>query len=66
MGNSGVQCAFDRATNTSWQTLKAVQKEFIAIPLAVTGGNKKEAALQLGISRRNNKLAKHRLTEQHL
>jgi DNA-binding NtrC family response regulator len=44
-------------------TLKAVEKEFIAMTLAATDGNKKEAALQLGISRRNlyNKLAKHGL-----
>jgi len=33
-------------------TLKDVEKEFITMTLAATGGNKKEAALQLGISRR--------------
>lgn len=44
-------------------TLAAVEKELISVTLAATGGNKKEAALQLGISRRNlyNKLAKYRL-----
>ncbi|MGH7831276.1 MAG: sigma-54 interaction domain-containing protein, partial [Candidatus Binatia bacterium] len=42
-------------------TLDAVEKEFIAMTLASTGGNKKEAALRLGISRRAlyNKLQKH-------
>lgn len=44
-------------------TLQAVEKEFIAMTLAATQGNKKEAALQLGISRRAlyNKLSKHGL-----
>jgi DNA-binding NtrC family response regulator len=42
-------------------TLQAVEKEYIAMTLAATGGNKKEAALQLNISRRAlyNKLAKY-------
>jgi DNA-binding NtrC family response regulator len=41
-------------------TLEAVEKEFIAMTLAATRGNKKQAALQLGISRRAlyNKLQK--------
>jgi DNA-binding NtrC family response regulator len=44
-------------------TLEAVEKEFIAMTLASTGGNKKEAASVLGISRRAlyNKLKKHGL-----
>jgi two-component system NtrC family response regulator len=44
-------------------TLEAVEKEYIAMTLAGTQGNKKEAAVQLGISRRAlyNKLAKHGL-----
>ena len=44
-------------------TLQALEREFIAMTLAATQGNKKEAALQLGISRRAlyNKLAKHGL-----
>ena len=44
-------------------TLEAMEKEFIAMTLAATRGNKKEAALQLGISRRAlyNKLKKHGL-----
>jgi DNA-binding NtrC family response regulator len=44
-------------------TLRDVEKEFIAMTLAATGGNKKEAALQLGISRRAlyNKLSQYGL-----
>jgi DNA-binding NtrC family response regulator len=44
-------------------TLEAVEKEFIAMTLAATKGNKKQAALQLGISRRAlyNKLQKYSL-----
>jgi DNA-binding NtrC family response regulator len=44
-------------------TLGAVEKEHIAMTLAATRGNKKEAALQLNISRRAlyNKLKKHGL-----
>lgn len=44
-------------------TLEAVQKEYIAMTLAATRQNKKEAALQLGISRRAlyNKLSKYGL-----
>jgi DNA-binding NtrC family response regulator len=44
-------------------TLQAVEKEYIAMTLAATKGNKKEAAIQLGISRRAlyNKLSKHGL-----
>jgi len=44
-------------------TLEAVEKEYIAMTLAATQGNKKEAAVQLGISRRAlyNKLSKHGL-----
>jgi DNA-binding NtrC family response regulator len=44
-------------------TLEAVEKEFIAMTLADTNGNKKQAALQLGISRRAlyNKLQKYSL-----
>jgi DNA-binding NtrC family response regulator len=44
-------------------TLQAVEKEYIAMTLAGTQGNKKEAAVQLGISRRAlyNKLSKHGL-----
>jgi DNA-binding NtrC family response regulator len=44
-------------------TLKDMEKEFIAMTLAATRGNKKEAAIQLGISRRAlyNKLTKHGL-----
>ncbi|MGH7826753.1 MAG: sigma-54 interaction domain-containing protein [Candidatus Binatia bacterium] len=44
-------------------TLQDVEKEFIAMTLATTRGNKKEAALQLGISRRAlyNKLSKYGL-----
>jgi DNA-binding NtrC family response regulator len=44
-------------------TLKAVEKEFIAMTLAATRGNKKEAARKLGISRRAlyNKLSQYGL-----
>jgi DNA-binding NtrC family response regulator len=44
-------------------TLQAVEKEYIAMTLAATAGNKKEAALQLNISRRAlyNKLSKYGL-----
>jgi len=44
-------------------TLDAVEKEFILMTLALTGGNKKEAAQKLGISRRAlyDKLRKHSL-----
>jgi DNA-binding NtrC family response regulator len=44
-------------------TLQQMEKEFIAATLEATKGNKKAAALQLGISRRAlyNKLAKHSL-----
>ncbi|HWP60381.1 MAG TPA: sigma-54 dependent transcriptional regulator [Candidatus Acidoferrales bacterium] len=44
-------------------TLSAVEKEFILMTLAATKGNKKEAATQLGISRRAlyDKLRKHGL-----
>jgi len=44
-------------------TLKDMEKEFIAMTLSATRGNKKEAAIQLGISRRAlyNKLTKHGL-----
>jgi DNA-binding NtrC family response regulator len=44
-------------------TLDAVEKEFIRLTLASTGGNKKEAASTLRISRRAlyNKLKKHGL-----
>jgi DNA-binding NtrC family response regulator len=44
-------------------TLEAVEREFIAMTLASTGGNKKEAAQILGISRRAlyNKLEKYKL-----
>jgi DNA-binding NtrC family response regulator len=44
-------------------TLEAVEKEFIAMTLAETKGNKKKAAMQLGISRRAlyNKLQKYSL-----
>jgi DNA-binding NtrC family response regulator len=44
-------------------TLDAVEREFILMTLAMTRGNKKEAAQQLGISRRAlyNKLTKHGL-----
>lgn len=44
-------------------TLEAMEKECIAMTLAATQGNKKEAAAQLGISRRAlyNKLTKHGL-----
>jgi DNA-binding NtrC family response regulator len=47
----------------SGMTLGAVEKEHIAMTLAATRGNKKEAALQLNISRRAlyNKLKKHGL-----
>jgi transcriptional regulator with PAS, ATPase and Fis domain len=43
--------------------LDAVEKEFIRMTLAVTEGNKKAAAVRLGISRRAlyNKLKRHRL-----
>jgi DNA-binding NtrC family response regulator len=43
--------------------LEAVEKEFIQMTLASTGGNKKETALKLGISRRAlyNKLSRHGL-----
>ena len=42
-------------------TLEAVEKQFVLTTLEATGGNKKEAALKLGISRRAiyNKLKKH-------
>lgn len=44
-------------------TLDAVEKKFIAMTLALTKGNKKETAQQLGISRRAlyDKLKKHGL-----
>jgi DNA-binding NtrC family response regulator len=44
-------------------TLEAVEKEFIGMTLAAANGNKKQAALQLGISRRAlyNKLQKYSL-----
>ena len=44
-------------------TLEAVEKEFIGLTLAASNGNKKQAALQLGISRRAlyNKLQKYSL-----
>jgi DNA-binding NtrC family response regulator len=44
-------------------TLEAVEQEFISMTLAATKGNKKQAALQLGISRRAlyNKLQKYGL-----
>jgi DNA-binding NtrC family response regulator len=44
-------------------TLEGVEREFIAMTLTATRGNKKQAALQLGISRRAlyNKLQKYRL-----
>src|SRR5687767_1025109 len=44
-------------------TLQAMEKEYIAMALPATKGNKKEAAIQLGISRRAlyNRLAKHGL-----
>jgi DNA-binding NtrC family response regulator len=44
-------------------TLEAVEKEFVRMTLASTGGNKKEAAGVLGISRRAlyNKLKRHGL-----
>lgn len=44
-------------------TLEAVEKEYIAVTLAATRGNKKEAALQLDISRRAlyNKLRRYGL-----
>jgi DNA-binding NtrC family response regulator len=46
-------------------TLDAVEKEYISMTLAGTGGNKKEAASQLGISRRAlyNKLKRHGLVQ---
>ncbi|MGH7845281.1 MAG: sigma 54-interacting transcriptional regulator [Candidatus Binatia bacterium] len=42
-------------------TLDAVEKQFLLMTLTATGGNKKETALKLGISRRAlyNKLKKH-------
>ena len=47
-------------------TLQAVEKEFIQMTLASTGGNKKEAAAILGISRRAlyNKLKRHGLLKE--
>jgi two-component system NtrC family response regulator len=44
-------------------TLEAVEREFILMTLGSTAGNKKEAAQQLGISRRAlyDKLKKHGL-----
>jgi DNA-binding NtrC family response regulator len=44
-------------------TLEAAEKEFIAMTLASTAGNKKKAALTLGISRRTlyDKLKRHHL-----
>jgi DNA-binding NtrC family response regulator len=55
------------AAEPSWiqvgMTLDLVEKEFISMTLSSTGGNKKAAALRLGISRRAlyNKLRKHGL-----
>jgi DNA-binding NtrC family response regulator len=45
-------------------TLEAVEKQYIAMTLAAVKGNKKQAALQLGISRRAlyNKLQKYSLS----
>ena len=45
-------------------TLEAVEKQYIALTLADDGGNKKQAALQVGISRRAlyNKLQKYSLS----
>jgi DNA-binding NtrC family response regulator len=49
-------------------TLETVEKEFIRMTLAATGGNKKEAASILGISRRAlyNKLKKYNLFFRNL
>jgi DNA-binding NtrC family response regulator len=59
----GAQTTPARGSIQPGMTLQAMEKEFIAMTLAATQGNKKEAAAQLGISRRAlyNKLSKHGL-----
>ena len=57
-----VEARFDWAMQPG-MTLEAVEKQYIAMTLAAVKGNKKQAALQLGISRRAlyNKLQKYSL-----
>jgi DNA-binding NtrC family response regulator len=59
----GVRAATTQFPIHPGMTLKAAEKEFIAMTLAATQGNKREAARELGISRRSlyNKLSKHDL-----
>lgn len=61
--DSNVSAEMQRFPIHVGMTLGAVEKEFIAMTLLSTGGNKKEAAIVLGISRRAlyNKLKKHGL-----
>jgi DNA-binding NtrC family response regulator len=60
---SSVQATTAQQPLQTGMTLQAMEKEFITATLAATKGNKKEAAIQLGISRRAlyNKLSKHGL-----
>ncbi len=60
---SSVQATTAQQPLQTGMTLQAMEKEFITATLAATKGNKKEAAVQLGISRRAlyNKLSKHGL-----
>jgi DNA-binding NtrC family response regulator len=59
----GVRSATTQFSIHPGMTLEAAEKEFIAMTLAATQGNKREAARELGISRRSlyNKLSKHDL-----
>ena len=59
----GVRSATTQFSIHPGMTLEAAEKEFIAMTLAATQGNKREAARELGISRRSlyNKLSKHNL-----
>jgi DNA-binding NtrC family response regulator len=61
--DSAPQVAASRLSLSPGMTLKAVEKEVIAMTLAVTRGNRKEAARKLGISRRAlyNKIAQYGL-----
>ncbi|HWO43067.1 MAG TPA: sigma-54 dependent transcriptional regulator [Candidatus Eisenbacteria bacterium] len=62
---AGEQARAGRLPFHPGMTLAAAEKELITMTLAATGGNKKEAARQLGISRRAlyNKLSKYRLLQ---
>jgi DNA-binding NtrC family response regulator len=61
--DSGAPVATPQSPIRPGMTLEAVEKQYIQMTLNATQGNKKEAASQLGISRRAlyNKLSKHGL-----